>query len=308
MQLSAWPTATHPWETIRDLSLYAEHAGYDGVWVMDHFMDNTDEGGGHVHEGFSLLAALAAVVPRVRLGSLVAGNLYRHPAVLANQATTIDHISGGRFVLGLGAGWQENEHRQYGIELPPPGPRLRRFEEACQVIRALRDEPVVDFEGAYYHLHGARMEPKPVGPMPLMIGGAGEKVMAGIIARQADEWNVWGTPELFAHKTAVMTRACEDAGRDPATLRRSTQALVILGREPGPQDGPRAIGGSIEQLRDTVGRYADAGLDELVVPDAHLGGDPARSRELFDVMVEVVRAVRPTGTVGERRPAPVRYA
>jgi alkanesulfonate monooxygenase SsuD/methylene tetrahydromethanopterin reductase-like flavin-dependent oxidoreductase (luciferase family) len=296
MQLSAWPTATHPWETIRDLSLHAEQAGYDGVWVMDHFMDNTPEGGGHVHEGFSVLAALAAVVPRVRLGSLVAGNLYRHPAVLANQATTIDHISGGRFVLGLGAGWQENEHRQYGIELPAPGPRLRRFEEACQVVRLLRDEPVADFEGVYYQLHSARMEPKPVGPMPLLIGGSGEKVMAGIIARQADEWNVWGTPEFFAHKTAVMTRACEDAGRDPSTLRRSTQAFVVLGREPGPQDGTRTIGGSLEQLRDTVGRYAEAGLDELIVPDAHLGGDAARSRELFDAMADVVgpmRTVRP---------------
>jgi alkanesulfonate monooxygenase SsuD/methylene tetrahydromethanopterin reductase-like flavin-dependent oxidoreductase (luciferase family) len=293
MQLSAWPTATHSWETLRDLSLHVEAAGYHGVWVMDHFMENTGVGGGDVHEGFSLLAALAAVVPRVRLGSLVAGNLYRHPAVLANQAATIDHISGGRFVLGLGAGWQVNEHEQYGIELPLPGPRLRRFEEACQVVRALRDEPVASFEGRYYQLREARMEPKPVGPMPLLIGGAGEKVMAGIIARRADEWNVWGTPEQFAHKSAVMTRACEAAGRDPATLWRSTQALVVLGRPVTPEDGPRAVGGSLEQLRDTLGRYAEAGVDELIVPDGHLGGDPARSRELFDVMArEVLPAAR----------------
>ncbi len=129
--------------------------------------------------------------------------------------------------------------------------------------------------------------------MPLLIGGAGEKVMAGIVARQADEWNVWGTPELFAHKSAVMTRACEDAGRDPATLWRSTQALIVLGRNPRREDGPRAIGGSVEQLRDTVGRYAEAGLDELVVTDGHLRGDPARPRELFDVMAhEVVGSAR----------------
>ncbi len=293
MKLSAWPTANHPWPTLRDLALHAEGAGYHGVWVMDHFMENTAEGGGHVLEGFSVLAALAAVVPRVRLGSLVAGNLYRHPAVLANQAAAIDIISGGRFVLGLGAGWQVNEHAQYGIDLPAPGPRLRQFEEACRVVRALRDEEVASLDGRYYRLRDARMEPKPVGPMPLMIGGAGERVMAGIVARQADEWNVWGTPEVFAHKTAVMTRACEDAGRDPATLWRSTQALVVLGREPGPDDGGRAIGGSVERLRDTVGRYAAAGLDELIVTDGHLGGDPARSRELFDVMAyDVVAAVR----------------
>jgi F420-dependent oxidoreductase-like protein len=292
MQLSAWPTANHPWPTIRDLALQAEQRGYHGVWIMDHFMANTPEGGGHVLEGFSILAALAAVVPRVRLGSLVAGNLYRHPAVLANQAATIDQISGGRFVLGLGAGWQENEHQQYGIALPAPGPRLRQFEEACRVVKALRDEPVASFQGRYYQLRDATMDPKPLGPMPLMIGGAGERTMAGIVARQADEWNVWGTPERFAHKSAVMTRACEEIGRDPATLRRSTQAFVILGRPPKAGDGPRAIGGSIEQLRDTFGRYASAGLDEFIVPDGHLEGDVGRSRELYDTLgAEILPAV-----------------
>ncbi len=114
------------------------------------------QGGGHVLEGFSVLAALAAVVPRVRLGSLVAGNLYRHPAVLANQAATIDVISDGRFVLGLGAGWQENEHAQYGIDLLTTGPRLRRFEEACEVIRALRDERVATFDGELLPAAGRR--------------------------------------------------------------------------------------------------------------------------------------------------------
>jgi len=184
MQLSAWPSAVHPWPVVRDLALHAESRGYHGVWVMDHFMDNTAQGGGHVLEGFSVLAALAAVVPRVRLGSLVAGNLYRHPAVLANQAATIDVISDGRFVLGLGAGWQENEHAQYGIDLLTTGARLRRFEEACEVIRALRDERVATFDGEHYRLRDAGMDPKPVGPMPLLIGGAGEKVMPGIVARR----------------------------------------------------------------------------------------------------------------------------
>lgn len=291
MQLSIWPSAVHPWPVIRDLAQRAESLGYHGVWIMDHFMENTDEGGGHVLEGFSVLAALAAAVPRVRLGSLVAGNLYRHPAVLANQAATIDHISEGRFVLGVGAGWQENEHAQYGIHLPAAGPRLHQFEEACRVVRALRDEDVATFDGRYYQLRGARMEPKAIGPLPLLIGGAGEKVMPGIVARQADEWNVWGTPETFAHKSAVMTRACEEIGRDPATLRRSTQSLVILGRDPRPEDGPRAIGGSVERLRDTFGRYAAAGVDEFIVTDGHLR-DPARSMELYDLIAaEVLAAV-----------------
>ena len=301
MQLSAWPSVAHPWPVLRDLSLHAESRGYHGVWAADHFMHNTAEGGGQVLEGFSVLAALAAVVPRVRLGSLVAGNLYRHPAVLANQAATIDVISDGRFVLGLGAGWQENEHAQYGIDLLTTGARLRRFEEACEVIRALRDERVATFDGDHYRLRDAGMDPKPVGPMPLLIGGAGEKVMPGIVARQADEWNVWGTPELFARKNALITQACEAIGRDPATLRRSTQALVVLGRDPVPEDGARAIGGSVERLRDTFGRYAAAGVDEFIAPSLVLGSaesdrgstdgrsqDPERSRELYDLLAEDV--------------------
>jgi len=111
--------------------------------------------------------------------------------------------------------------------------------------------------------------------------------MPGIVARQADEWNVWGTPELFARKNALITQACEAIGRDPATLRRSTQALVVLGRDPVPEDGARAIGGSVERLRDTFGRYAAAGVDEFIAPDGHLK-DPERSRELYDLLAEDV--------------------
>ena len=289
MDFSAWPTAKHPWPVMRDLSLHVERLGYHGVWVMDHFMDNTPQGGGDVHEGFSLLAALAAVVPRVRLGTLVAGNTYRHPAVVANQARTIDHVSGGRFVLGLGAGWQANEHEQYGIDLPAPGPLLRRFEEACRVVRSLRDQEVTDLDGTYYRLAAARMEPKPLGPLPLMIGGAGEKVMAGFVARQADEWNVWGDVELFTHKNSVLSAACEREGRDPATLRRTVQALIVLDGVGGNDllDG-RTIGGSLEQLRDTMGRYAAAGADEFVVLDGHLGLDPQRSRDLWETVIREV--------------------
>ena len=293
MELSVWPTAYHPWHDLRDLAQHAEGLGFHGVWVMDHFMDNTELGGGHVLEGFTVLAGLAAVTRRVRLGSLVAGNLYRHPAVLANQAATIDVMSDGRFVLGLGAGWQVNEHEQYGIQLPATGPRLRQFEEACRVVKALRDEPVADLDGRYYQLRGAQMEPKPVGPMPLLIGGAGEQVMAGIVARQADEWNIWGDPGLFARKDAIFRRACEAEGRDPATLRRTVNAMVAL---PGIAAAPpglesRSVGGSVEALRDALGRYAEAGVDEFIATDGHVATerrtDPARSRELFEVLASL---------------------
>jgi alkanesulfonate monooxygenase SsuD/methylene tetrahydromethanopterin reductase-like flavin-dependent oxidoreductase (luciferase family) len=291
VRLSAWPTAEHPWHTLLRLSLHAEEAGYHGLWIMDHFMPNTSSARGPMHECFAVLAALAAAVPRMRLGSLVAGNTYRHPAVLANQARTIDHVSGGRFVLGLGAGWQRNEHERYGIDLPPSRALLRRFEEACRVVRALRDQELADVDGDFYRLHAAPMEPKPVGRMPLMIGAAGERVMPGIVARQAEEWNVWGTPEHFARKNALMTEACERHGRDPGTLWRTTQARIIVGEafDPsGEHDDRRTIGGSVERLADTMGRYAEAGVDEFIVTDGHLGGEPDRSEELFDLVMREV--------------------
>ncbi|MEO7058145.1 MAG: LLM class flavin-dependent oxidoreductase [Lapillicoccus sp.] len=170
------------------------------------------------------------------------------------------------------------------------------------MVKSLRDQEVSDLDGDFYQLTSARMDPKPMGSLPLMIGGSGEKVMAGIIARQADEWNVWGDPELFAHKSAVMTAACEREGRDPASLVRTVQARILLDDLPTgdaegvpavlPADG-RTIGGSLEQLRDAFGRYAAAGADEFIVLDGHLGGDPARSRALWDLVItEVAPHVR----------------
>src|SRR5205807_935447 len=121
----------------------------------------------------------------LRLGALVTGNTYRHPAVLANTAATADQVSGGRIVLGLGAGWQENEHAAYGIPLPPLKERMARFREACEIVTRLRDEDRVTFKGEYYTLTDAPMEPKPVGPFPLLVGGGGEKVTLRIAAQFA---------------------------------------------------------------------------------------------------------------------------
>ncbi|MCU1688190.1 MAG: luciferase, partial [Jatrophihabitantaceae bacterium] len=171
MRFSVWPSASYDWPVLLDLVAGAEKAGWDGVWLADHFMPNTESGTGDVQECMGLLAGLAAAVPRVRLGSLVLGNLYRHPAVVANQARTIDRISGGRFFLGMGAGWQFNEHAKFGIDLPRPGPLLRRFDEALQVIRALRDEERATVEGEFYTLTDAPMSPKAAGTMPILVGG-----------------------------------------------------------------------------------------------------------------------------------------
>jgi alkanesulfonate monooxygenase SsuD/methylene tetrahydromethanopterin reductase-like flavin-dependent oxidoreductase (luciferase family) len=291
MRFSVWPSASYDWPVLLDLVSGAEKAGWDGAWLADHFMPNTESGTGEVQECLSLLGGLAATVPRIRLGSLVLGNTYRHPAVVANQARTIDRISGGRFVLGMGAGWQINEHAKFGIELPRPGVLLRRFDEALQVIRALRDEDRASFVGEFYTLDDAPMSPKPVGPMPILVGGGGEKVMPRIIARCADEWNVWGDPARFAHKSALITAACEAMGRDPLTVARSTQATVFLGPDGASRAAEQnlrspAIGGTVEQLIDIVGSYVEAGLDELIIPSG--ARSPHEAQDLWGTFMEQI--------------------
>src|SRR3954470_8091619 len=207
MRFSVWPAPSETWEEVLGVAQHAESTGWDGVWFADHFMPNTDDAEGPTMECWSVLAGLAAAVPRVRLGALGSGNTYPHPAVLANIAATTDQISGGRVVLGLGAGWQENEHRKYGIEFFDVPTRLQRLEEACQVIRALPGEKRANFEGRHYRLEDAPLDPKSVRqPIRLLIGGGGEKVTLRIAATYADEWNVWGDPAVLRHKGEVLER------------------------------------------------------------------------------------------------------
>ncbi|MCU1496802.1 MAG: luciferase [Acidimicrobiales bacterium] len=297
MRFSLWTSTEPPWPDLLDRASAAEAAGFDGVWVADHFMPNGPDLDQPLLECFATLAGLAARVPRVRLGSLVAGNTYRHPAVLANMATTIDHVSGGRFVLGLGAGWQENEHAAYGIELPPVRERIDRFEEACEVVVALRDRPRADLDGHHYRLTDAPMEPKPLGSMPLLIGSSGPTRMPRIVAHWADEWNSWGTPEVFAEKVAHIDRACEEAGRDPHSLQRSTQALVFLGPD-GAAKAEKvravrpAIGGTTAQLLEVVEDYRRAGVDELIFPDFTFGAQSEVLETIDQLAREVVAVAR----------------
>ena len=231
MRFSVWPTLAQPWDDVLEITRHAEATGWDGVYVMDHFMGNVGAPGAvetPTLEGTAALAALAMATDRVRLGTLVLGNTYRHPAVLANWAATVDQLSGGRLLLGVGAGWQENEHEQYGIPLPLPGELIDRFEEACQVWNGLLREPVTTFAGTHYQLTDAICEPKPVqSPLPLLIGGRGNRMM-GVVARHADEWNMWGLADDIAERSAVLDQRCEAIGRDPAEIKRSAQALVLL--------------------------------------------------------------------------------
>ena len=292
MRLSIWPGAGQRYSEVLEVARHAAETGWDGVYIADHFMPNAGAGRSADHptlECGSLVAALGAVVPRVRIGTLVYGNTYRHPAVLANMAATVDQITGGRFTLGVGAGWQVNEHEQYGIELPPVKQRLDRFVEALQVLGGLLRQPTTTVDGEYYRLTDAVCEPKPLqDPLPILIGGGGERRMLRIVAQYADLWNTWGRPDLIAHKSAVLDDHCAELGRDPKAIARTAQALTVVDG-PLPENLPvPVIGGSPQRLADTIAEYRAIGLDELIVPDGLLGSGADRLTAM-DVILGIVR-------------------
>ena len=300
MRFSVLPGSTDPWNDTLELTNHLEATGWDGVWVPDHFMPNEDPTGPR-NEAWTTLAALAASVQRIRLGVLVTGNTYRHPAVLAKMAATVDIISGGRMVLGIGGGWQENEHEAYGIPFYTVGERLRRLEEACQVIRGLFRNEKTTFRGKYYRLTEAPLSPKSVQRPwpPLMIGGGGERVTLRIVACYADEWNVPGPPDLFSQKSLVLDQHCAQVGRDPSEIMRSGFATFLVTSDPADAERldqnstrPPLIAGSPDRLKKVVRQYIDAGADELVLAPINLG-DADSKREQYDrFMREVVPAFR----------------
>ena len=279
MRFSFWPAPSQPYDDVLELATHVETTGWDGLWYADHFMPNAEDTSTPWPEAWITLAALGAQVPRLRLGTLVTGNTYRHPAVLAKMAATLDHISGGRVVLGVGSGWQENEHKQYGLPFYTVSERLKRLEEACQVIKSLFSETKSNFNGQYYQLEDASLEPKPVqSPLPLLIGGGGEKVTLKITARYADEWNVWGTVETLRHKMAILDQHCADVGRDPKSIKRTAVALLFMSEDNAFLEKMRnaelqqaAIIGTPAEIKDIVAEYEAAGVDELIVPDFTLG-------------------------------------
>jgi F420-dependent oxidoreductase-like protein len=299
MRFSIWPAAAQPWDEISAIATHCERTGWDGVYFADHFMPNsqgTEPLDGDTLECWSVLAALAVQVPRVQLGSLVSSVTYRQPAVLAKIATAIDQISAGRLTLGIGAGWQLNEHAAYGLELGTVRERLDRFEEATQILRSLLSEQRTTFDGTYYRLQDAPCRPGPVGGrLPLLIGGAGERRMLRIVAHYADHWNCWSTPDLLAHKLSVLRAHCEDVGRDPADIHVSTQALLFLSTDQQWLDErrqqwtgrPQVIIGTPAEVADIVGQYQEAGAHELIVPDFTLGSG-ARKKDTCDLLIEEI--------------------
>jgi F420-dependent oxidoreductase-like protein len=260
VRFSYWPSSSGDFAAIQSRCLLAERSGWDGVWLSDHLMPSSGDPTTPVHESFTTLAALAATVPRLRLGHMVAGNTYRHPALVAKMAAGIDRISGGRFVLGLGAAWQQNEHDCYGIPFYDTRERMARLDEACRVIRCLLDNERSSFDGQHYQLRDAPLSPKPVqARLPLLIGGGGERLTLRIVASHADEWNVFASPDVLRHKIEVLERHCAEVARDPAQIKRT----VVL-------DPPRDHRGDEALIQQRLAAYAQLGVDEVVIRDSLL--------------------------------------
>jgi F420-dependent oxidoreductase-like protein len=206
----------------------ADRLGFEGAWGFDHFVPMYGEGPGNCFEGMTTLAALAAHTHRIRLGLLVTGVTYRHPSVLAAQAMTIDHASGGRLDLALGAAWFEAEHRQLGIEFPPVGRRFDRLEDALEMVTRLFTGDVVSYQGRHYSLDRAQLRPLPVQRPhpPIWIGGSGRARSLPLAARWADAWHTFGRPEQLGTLSAELDRLARAEGRDPgAILRASSLSL-----------------------------------------------------------------------------------
>lgn len=282
-----WPSTTQPWNEVLELAQFADDGFWHSVYVADHFMSPGDEPGKTSDwlEATAVMAALATATTNIRLANLVLSMTFRHPAVVANLAVTIDRISGGRFTLGLGAGWQDTEHEQYGLPLGEPKERVDRFAEGLAVISGLLTHETTTFDGQYYHLADALCEPKPTqSPLPLLVGGTGPRMLR-LIARHAHEWNQWSSPSGFSERSAALDAACEKEGRDPATVWRSTQALVMVTDSPEAEAKAKAaaestpqpvVYGPPERIAEAVGTWRSEGVDEVIVPDFAMPRGPAR--------------------------------
>ena len=274
------------YEDYRDVWLRCEELGFEWVSDFDHFLPLSGDIAGPQFEGLTLLSAVAAQTSTVRCGMLVLGVTYRHPAVVANMAATIDHVSGGRLELGMGAAWYEIEHEQYGIPFPRIGVRMDMLDEACHILRGLWTQERFSFEGKHFQLKDAQMEPKPLQEhLPLVIGGSGERRTLRIVAEHGDIWNsFYGDLDHYSHLVDVLGSHCADVGRDPADVRKSLTFRAVLADSEQeaeerlqeiwggpPPDRMRAmtITGTVEQCIEGLRPYADLGVGDFLLGSMH---------------------------------------
>jgi F420-dependent oxidoreductase-like protein len=267
---------------VADLAVTAEDAGFSSLWVMDHFWQLPALGGPDqaMLEAYTLLGGLAARTRRASLGTLVTGVTYRNPALVAKTVTTLDIVSAGRAVLGIGAAWFEEEHRGFGFDFPAAGERLDRLDEALRICRAMFTEEKPSFTGRYYRIEEARNVPRPVQPggPPIMVGGSGEKRTLRLVAEHADLCNISGSPATVRHLLDVLDGHCGAVGRDPGEIRHTWLGTLLLTSTAaettqmtdivaggGGDVGERFLIGEPSAVVEQVGGLFDAGIDELIV-------------------------------------------
>jgi F420-dependent oxidoreductase-like protein len=246
-----------PWPTLVERWQYFESLGFDSIWNCDHFIQPSRPSGPYF-EAWTLLAALAARTERVRLGVLVTSNTFRHPALLAKQAITVDHISDGRLELGLGAGWYEPEHAMFGLAFPAAPELVSRFGEAVEVVdRLLRDE-ISTYAGRHYQLHEAASRPRPIQlPRPPLTLAAHRSNMLRIVAQYADAWNSFGTVAEMRARNDMLDEHCAASGRDRGQIRRGLYGWATM--------MPTDPWASQSAFDDMVGRYSEAGVNEFLI-------------------------------------------
>lgn len=271
---------------------FVERVGFESIWTSDHLWTVIP---GLVKQSLAMWPALTAAALRTtqaRFGQLVSPTTYRHPVELAQNAVALDHLSGGRYILGVGAGWQEREHEAFGFVLPSPGERLARLREALQVIRQLWTGEPVTYAGRFFQLDGAVLRPKPLRPegVPILIGGGGEQKTLRIVAEFADEWNPGFTdPDGFVRKNRLLADYCREVGRDPRTIKRTLMLTYLIGRNE-------------LELREKARRMAAwRGLDPRAVDPDRILEESRRRWMLVGTPREIAAQIRDWAELGVER-------
>jgi F420-dependent oxidoreductase-like protein len=268
-------------DRLRDAAEAAEESGFSSMWVMDHMLQLPPLGGptASILEGYVMLGALAAVTKRVELGTLVTGVTYRNPAHLAKQIASLDALSGGRVILGIGAAWYDTEHEAYGWDFPPVKERFARLGEAIAICRGMFDDETFSYAGSYYRVTEARVVPRPLRRIPIMIGGSGEKKTLRMVAEVADLCNIGGTAGVVARKLAILDEHCAAVGRDPGDVKRTALTSLFVSANDAERDGlrgmlnydddsevrDRMIIATEEEAIENLAAIVAAGVDEVIV-------------------------------------------
>jgi F420-dependent oxidoreductase-like protein len=286
-------------ETLSTLAKMAEQTGYDSLWMMDHFhqIEYVGKPEEPMLEGWTTISVLAGVTSRLKLGTMVTGNIYRYPSVLAKIGATLDVLSKGRLIFGIGAGWNEAESRAYGITFPSTRERLARLDEAVQLIKKMWTEERASFDGKYYKIEGALCNPKPIQkPHPkILIGGSGEKYLLRTVAKYGDACNLFGSPETVKKKLEILREHCTAVGRDYGSILKTKLTRILISEDeamvkgvvdrmtkimpPGMSVREMMVYGTPEQVKHQVSEFRDVGVEYLIVSAS--GPNELQSLKLF---------------------------